>query len=284
MTTLQLPTPLVDVAWLAAHLADPRLVVLDAHMPPPGSAPVAGPVMQIPGARRFDFDSDIRDQRSPLPHMLPSAEQFSAQVQALGINRDSLILVYDRLGIFSAPRALWMWRAMGHGAVAILDGGLPAWLAAGQPVEEAQPYAGPAGDFVAAPVADLFCNGDEVAARLADGSRPVVDARARERFAGGVAEPRPGLRSGHMPGALNLPYAELLRDGRFKPANELRTALGSLLATDSAPVFSCGSGVTACVLAVAAELAGYRGMTVYDGSWADWGSDPQRPVVSGSAG
>lgn len=282
MTTLHLPTPLVDVTWLAAHLAEPRLVVLDAHMPPPGSAPASGPVMQIPGARRFDFDSEIRDQRSPLPHMLPSAEQFTAQVQALGINRDSLIVVYDRLGIFSAPRALWMWRAMGHAAVAVLDGGLPAWQAAGQPVEEAQPYAGPAGDFVAKPVAGLFCDGDEVSARLSDGSRPVVDARARERFAGQVAEPRPGLRSGHMPGALNLPYAELLRDGRFKPAAELHNALGALLAEDSAPLFSCGSGVTACVLAVAAELAGYRGMTVYDGSWADWGSDLQRPVVSGS--
>ncbi|MBQ1783606.1 MAG: sulfurtransferase [Gammaproteobacteria bacterium] len=280
MTALQLPSPLVSVDWLAAHLSDPRLVVLDAHMAPPGSAPASGPVMQILGARRFDFDSEICDQRSPLPHMLPSAAQFTAQVQALGINGDSLIVVYDRLGIFSAPRALWMWRAMGHGAVAILDGGLPAWQAAGQPLEEACPYAGPAGDFVAAPVADLFCDGDEVAARLADGSRPVVDARARERFAGQVAEPRPGLRSGHMPGALNLPYAELLRDGRFKPIDELQNALGTLLPADSAPLLTCGSGVTACVLAVAAELAGYRGMTIYDGSWADWGSDPNRLVVS----
>ena len=283
MAALTLPTPLVSVDWLARHLNHPDLVVLDAHMQPP-SAPIStDPVRQIPGARRFDFDGRIKAPDTELPHMLPSPELFSAEVQALGIHARSLIVVYDRIGIFSAPRAWWMFRAMGHAQVAVLDGGLPAWLAAGHPVEPETTYAGPTGDFIARLQPGLFCDADRVAAELSSGRRPVVDARSAPRFAGLEPEPRAGLRAGHMPGALNLPFGQLQQDGKMKPADELQAEFARLLGEQQDPIFSCGSGVTACILALGAELAGYRGLTVYDGSWSEWGGDPTRPVVQTSA-
>ena len=290
MAALTLPTPLVSVDWLARHLDHPDLVVLDAHMQPP-SAPVStGPVQQIPGARRFDFDGRIKDPATELPHMLPSPELFSSEVQALGVHARSLIVVYDRIGIFSAPRAWWMFRAMGHAQVAVLDGGLPAWQAAAQPLEPETAYAGPRGDFVARLQPGLFCDADRVAAELSSGRRPVVDARSAARFAGLEPEPRAGLRAGHMPGALNLPFGQLQQGGKMKPAAELQAEFARVLGEQqapifncAAPIFSCGSGVTACILALGAELAGYQGLTVYDGSWSEWGGDPARPVVQASA-
>ena len=283
MAALTLPTPLVSVDWLARHLDHPDLVVLDAHMQPPSAPASTGPVQQIPGARRFDFDGRIKAPDTELPHMLPSPELFSAEVQALGIHARSLIVVYDRIGIFSAPRAWWMFRAMGHAQVAVLDGGLPAWLAAGHPVEPETAYAGPTGDFIARLQPGLFCAADTVAAELSSGRRPVLDARSAPRFAGLEPEPRAGLRAGHMPGALNLPFGQLQQDGKMKPADELQAEFARLLGEQQAPIFSCGSGVTACILALGAELAGYRGLTVYDGSWSEWGGDPTRPVVQTSA-
>ena len=283
MAALTLPTPLVSVDWLARHLDHPDLVVLDAHMQPPSAAVGTGPVQQIPGARRFDFDGRIKAPDTDLPHMLPSPELFSDEVQGLGINAHSLIVVYDRIGIFSAPRAWWMFRAMGHTQVAVLDGGLPAWLAAGHPVEPETAYQGPSGDFVARLQPNLFCDADRVASELSSGRRPVLDARSAPRFAGLEPEPRAGLRSGHMPGALNLPFGQLQRDGKMKPAAELQAEFARLLGEQQAPICSCGSGVTACILALGAELAGYQGLTVYDGSWSEWGGDLTRPVVQTSA-
>ncbi len=283
MAALTLPTPLVSVDWLARHLDHPDLVVLDAHMQPPSAAVGTGPVQQIPGARRFDFDGRIKAPDTDLPHMLPSPELFSDEVQGLGINAHSLIVVYDRIGIFSAPRAWWMFRAMGHTQVAVLDGGLPAWQAAAQPLEPETAYAGPRGDFVARLQPGLFCDADRVASELSSGRRPVLDARSAPRFAGLEPEPRAGLRSGHMPGALNLPFGQLQRDGKMKPAAELQAEFARLLGEQQAPIFSCGSGVTACILALGAELAGYQGLTVYDGSWSEWGGDLTRPVVQTSA-
>ena len=290
MHRLSLPTPLVTAEWLAAHLADPRVVVLDAHMQPPSAPASTAPVVQIPGARRFDFDKQICAPDTDLPHMLPTPELFTQAVQKLGINQQSLIVVYDRIGIFSAPRAWWMFRAMGHAQVAVLDGGLPAWQAAAQPLEPETAYAGPRGDFVARLQPGLFCDADRVAAELSSGRRPVLDARSAPRFAGLEPEPRAGLRSGHMPGALNLPFGQLQQGGKMKPAAELQAEFARVLGEQqapifncAAPIFSCGSGVTACILALGAELAGYQGLTVYDGSWSEWGGDPARPVVQASA-
>lgn len=280
MHRLSLPTPLVTAEWLAAHLADPRVVVLDAHMQPPSAPASTAPVVQIPGARRFDFDKQICAPDTDLPHMLPTPELFTQAVQKLGINQQSLIVVYDRIGIFSAPRAWWMFRAMGHTQVAVLDGGLPAWQAAGLEVEAARGYHGVTGNFVAQLQPGLFCNADTVATELVSGRRPVLDARSEARFKGQEPEPRAGLRAGHMPGAVNLPFGKLQHDGKMRSAGELKAAFAPLLAEGQAPIFSCGSGVTACVLALGAELAGYSDLTVYDGSWSEWGGDPARPVIT----
>lgn len=279
-TELTLPTPLVSVAWLAAHLGEPQLVVLDAHMQPPSAPASEAPVVQIPGARRFDFDKQICAPDTDLPHMLPTPELFSQRVQALGLDNDSLIVVYDRIGLFSAPRAWWMLRAMGHSRVAVLDGGLPAWLAAGHATEPEHPYQGPSGHFVAQLQPGLFCDADTVAQELVSGRRPVLDARSEARFKGLEAEPRAGLRAGHMPGAVNLPFGKLQQNGKMRAVEELKAEFAPLLGEQQAPIFSCGSGVTACILALGAELAGYQGLTVYDGSWSEWGGDPSRPIIN----
>lgn len=281
MSTLQLPGPLVTVDWLAAHLGHPDLVVMDAHMAPPGSAPGTDPIVRIPGARRFDFDNRIKDLHNPLPHMMPEAEQFTREMQALGLHPHSVVVMYDRIGLFSAARGWWMLRAMGHLQVAVLNGGLPAWQAAGHATEREQDDLIAAGNFIAAPQAGLFCDANLVQQALQDGHRLVADARGAPRFRGEESEPRPGVRAGHMPGAVNLPYASLIDNGHLLPLTALQPKVDAVLDGEVGPIFSCGSGVTACILALAAELCGYHGMTVYDGSWSEWGADLTRPVITG---
>ncbi|MEY2936143.1 MAG: hypothetical protein RL033_6892 [Pseudomonadota bacterium] len=281
------PAPLVSVGWLAAQLDDPDLVVLDASMMPVGvstassgaaSSGTAEPY--IPGARVFDFDQRICDPGSSLPHMLPSPELFTREVRSLGVNGASRIVVYDRLGIFSSPRAWWMFRAMGHDRVAVLDGGLPAWLHAGLGVERAACTVVAPGDFLAAPRRELFVDADHVSRALVDSSVAVLDARSAGRFLGHEPEPRPGLRSGHMPNAINVPFGAVQAQGHLRPPQELAAILSAAAGERQRLIFSCGSGVTACTLALAAEIAGYSDKAVYDGSWSEWGLPSSRPVVS----
>lgn len=283
MTNLRLPGPLVDADWLRQHLADERLLVFDCswHMPATERDGYQEWLeAHIPGARFFDFDRRICDPDSNLPHMLPDAGLFSRELQRLGQNRDSVVVLYDTMGMYSSPRGWWMLRAMGCGDCALLDGGLPAWNLAGYPLEhlDREPSY-PAGDFVASLDGGRVADAAEVLAALQDGSAAVVDARPAERFSGAADEPRPGLRRGHMPGAVNLPFPTLFRDGRLKPADEIRDMLAPLLDGRDRRIFSCGSGVTACILAFAAELEGYDGLAVYDGSWSEWGLPGELPVV-----
>jgi thiosulfate/3-mercaptopyruvate sulfurtransferase len=283
MTSLELPTPLVSTSWLSVHLSSPDLVLLDASLQPPGTAPVPGAEVRfIPTARVFDFDRRICDPATSLPHMMPSPELFTREVRALGVGRASRIVVYDRIGIFSSPRAWWMFKAMGHDAVAVLDGGLPGWVAAGLPTEP-RPLAEVApGDFEARPRPALFCDAERVAQALESERAVVLDARSEGRFAGRDPEPRPGLRSGHMPNARNLPHGAVQQGGFMRSPAELATILSAKVGDRKTLVFSCGSGVTACTLALAAELAGYGDKSVYDGSWSEWGlASSSRPVVSG---
>ncbi|UUU40011.1 sulfurtransferase [Streptomyces sp. NBC_00162] len=273
--------PLVGADWLADRLAAPGLVVFDASV---GAHRGAG--HRIPGARPFDLDGDLSDHDAPAPHTMPAAARFGEAMRALGVRDTDTVVVYDGAGVYSSARAWWMLRAMGFDRVAVLDGGLPAWTAAGLPVEAARPaYEGPRGSFTARPRPGLLVDGSAVAEALADPSAAVLDARTRERFAGAAPEPRPGLRGGHMPGALNLPFGELQRDGGLmRDAGELREVFRALAGERERLYFSCGSGVTACVLALGADLAGYRKLAVYDGSWSEWGlPSDQRPVATGEA-
>jgi thiosulfate/3-mercaptopyruvate sulfurtransferase len=282
MTTLKLPAPLVSASWLAAHLEHSELVLLDATFHPVAAVvPSETTGLRLPGARAFDFDERICDPDTSLPHMMPSAELFTREVRALGIGRSSKIVVYDRLGVFSSPRAWWMFKAMGHEQISVLDGGLPAWVAAGLPTESGAAAARPPGDFVAKPRPELFCDAEQVSAALADPRSLVLDARSQGRFAGREPEPRAGLRGGHMPNALNLPSSTVQHQGRMRAAEELETLFAAKVQDREQLVLSCGSGVTACVLALAATLAGYSQLRVYDGSWSEWGLPSSRPVVTG---
>ncbi|MES9511745.1 sulfurtransferase [Streptomyces sp. NPDC000609] len=276
----ELPGPLVGADWTARRLGRPGLVVLDASV---GAR--RGGDRRIPGARPFDIDGTLSDHSGPLPHTMPGAGRFTEELRSLGVNDSDTVVVYDAAGIYSSARAWWMLRAMGFDRVAVLDGGLPAWADAGLPLESARHApAAPPGDFTARPRPGMFVGAEEVAAALADPAAVVLDARSRDRFTGTAAEPRPGLRSGHMPGAVNLPFGELQRAGRMRPVDELRAVFAALAGERERLVVSCGSGVTACVLALGAELAGYRGQSVYDGSWSEWGLPSQRPVVTGAGG
>ncbi|MFJ9929809.1 sulfurtransferase [Streptomyces misionensis] len=278
-TTVEPAGPLVDAEWVAGRLGE-GLVLFDASV---GAR--RGAAARIPGARPFDLDGDLSDHTSPVPHTMPGAAEFTEALRTLGLHDTDTVVVYDAQGIYSSARAWWMLRAMGFDRVAVLDGGLPAWTAAGHPVEaEPAAYDGPRGTFTARPRPGLIVDADTVAAALADPRAAVLDARTRERYAGTAPEPRPGLRGGHMPGSASLPFGELQRDGGvMRPAQELRTAFKAAAGDRERLYFSCGSGVTACVLALGATLAGYRELAVYDGSWSEWGLPSQRAVATGGS-
>lgn len=285
MTTLKLPDALVSVDWLKLHLDAENLVIFDAswHMPATGRDGLEEwQQAHIPGARFFDFDSKICAPDSELPHMMPGEAIFTRELQALGLNQDSVVVVYDSMGMFSSPRAWWMLRAMGCEKVALLDGGLVAWDEAEYPIEslsEEPAYA--AGDFIAKVNPKLIADAAEVSAALDNASVCVLDARPVPRFFGTADEPRPGLRRGHMPGALNLPFADMFKHGLLKPRDELREVIAPLIADNERTIYSCGSGVTACIVAFAAEYIGYENFAIYDASWCEWGLPGDLPVVAG---
>ena len=273
--------PLVSTAWLADRLEDPSIRILDASWFMPGTPrdPNAEYALaHIPGAMRFDIDA-VSDHASPLPHMMPEPTDFATAVRRLGVNPESTVVVYDSIGIFSAPRVWWALRAMGHEAVYVLDGGLPRWVEEGHPVETGWREA-EHGEFKAHPVAELVRGLDEMVETVKTGSSTIIDARPAPRFRGAAPEPRPGVRAGHMPGALNVPYASLIVDGGLARLAALRTTFEDAGVDLAAPIVAtCGSGISAAVIALALARLGRRDIAVYDGSWTEWGGRADTPVV-----
>ena len=273
--------PLVTTDWLAKHLTDPDVRVVDGtwHMPQAGrDARAEFDAAHIPGAVFFDIDA-IADRTTTLPHMLPSAEAFGAAVGALGVGNGHRVVVYDVRGVVSAARVWWTFRTFGHDAVAVLDGGLRKWRAEGRPVESGG-TAPSRRAFTARLRPELVRDVEAMRANVASGAAQVLDARSAGRFAGTEPEPRAGLRGGHIPGSLNLPYETLYRaDGTLKAPDELRAAITAAGVDLGRPVVtSCGSGVTASVLALALYLVGRPDAAVYDGSWSEWGARSDTPV------
>lgn len=269
--------PIVSVKWLHDHLGDPDLIVLDASQQV-NKAKVKPQFqdIQIKGARYFDIKNDFSDTESPLPNTLPGPEVFEKAARKLGINNDSKIVVYDSLGIYSSPRAWWLFKIMGHENVWVLDGGLPEWAKHGYAVEKPEKRTYPLGNFVSKFKPELFKTKEQILQNIATKEALLIDARSEDRFLGETAEPRVGLRSGHIPGSINIPYTTLLHEGKFLPKEELE----KILPKNNKPLlFSCGSGVTACIDLIAYELIGNNNpKAVYDGSWTEWGQIESLPI------
>ncbi len=275
--------PFVTVDWLAERLAAPDIVVVDGswYLPAMGrDAEAEFCAAHIPGAIRFDIDA-VRDEGSALPHMLPSPEAFASRMRQMGIGDGMTVVVYDGMGLFSAPRVRWTLKAFGAREVAVLEGGLPAWVAGGHPVEEGEARPRDRRHFTARLDHSAVANVGDVQRALA-GSAQMVDARSAARFAGEEAEPRPGVRPGHMPGALNLHYAALQENGRLKDEAALREAVARAgIDLDRPVVTTCGSGVTAAIVGIALESLGRPPRSLYDGSWSEWGAREDLPVATG---
>jgi thiosulfate/3-mercaptopyruvate sulfurtransferase len=273
--------PLVSASWLKDAAGRPDVVMLDAtyYLPNENKDPYAlFLAARIPGAWFFDIDA-VTDSTASLPHMLPTPEVFGAAVAALGVSAQSHVVAYDQRGIFSSARLWWMFRVFGHKNVSVLDGGLPAWIAAGGAVEAGAPAPAAAGDFAAGFRPERVRALADMRQNLVTGDERVLDARAAGRFDGSVPEPRAGMRSGHIPGAVSLPFTDLLENGRMLPPTKLREKFAAAgVGADTKVVTSCGSGVTAAVLTLGLALAGLPEGALYDGSWSEWGSRDDTPV------
>ncbi len=280
------PKTLVSTEWLAAHLKDPDLRVLDATCFMPGdprNAREAYDAAHIPGARFFDIE-EISDLRSDLPHMVPPVEKFMSRMRAMGVGDGHQVVVYDGLGLFSAARVWWLFRLMGQDNIAVLDGGLPKWQAEGHPIEDLPPVVRDR-HMTVRRQNHMIKDVTQVSSASKLGDYEIIDARSAERFRGEITEPREGLRAGHIPNSKNVPFDSLLTEqATLKQPDELRAIFQAANVDLSKPVITtCGSGVTAAVLCLALERIGKTDHSLYDGSWTEWGAFPTVPVATGEA-
>ena len=280
------PRTLVSTDWLAAHMKDPDLRIIDAswYMPAENrDAKAEYDAAHIPGARFFDID-EISDLRSDLPHMVPPVEKFMSRMRAMGVGDGHQVVVYDGAGVVSAARVWWLFKLMGQNDVAVLDGGLPKWQAEGREIEDLPPVIRDR-HMTVRRQNHLVKDVTQVSSASKLGDYEIVDARAAPRFRGEVEEPREGLRSGHVPGSKNVPFGQLLNeDGTMKTPEALRAEFENAGVDLSKPaITSCGSGITAAILCLAMERFGKSDFALYDGSWTEWGAFPTLPIATGEA-
>jgi thiosulfate/3-mercaptopyruvate sulfurtransferase len=277
--------PLVTPTWLASRLQNPNTIILDATLPPVGVTPPVDTHARyldkhIPGALFFDIE-ELSDHSTPLPHMLLTSEDFSRNMSSLGVGNDMTIVVYEQESVFSAPRAWWTLLTFGAQHVYLLDGGLRAWTEAGLPTESGPVHRVPA-TFHATLNQEAVKNLSQLKDKIAN-HQQIVDARSAARFNGTAPEPRPGLSSGHMPGATSVPFTDLVEDGRLKPAEKLRDLfLAKQIDLNQPITTTCGSGVTAAVIALGLEVAGAKNVSLYDGSWAEYAQHPESIIEKSS--
>ncbi|WP_411895181.1 sulfurtransferase [Winogradskyella sp. A2] len=264
----KLASDLISVDWLNSNLQLNNLVVLDATI----NKKTDSNSDCIPKARFFDIKGKFSDVNAKFPSTLPSESQFEKEAQALGINGDSLIVVYDDRGIYSSARAWWLFKTFGFNNIAVLDGGLPEWTANNFELDYFDQTAICTGDFSANYQPELMTDFLGLQSFIDDSQALIIDARSKDRFDCLVDEPRAGLRRGTIPNSINLPYTELFNNNKLKPVKELSTIFNKLVTKESKLVFSCGSGITACILALCANLCDYKNLVVYDGSWTEYGT------------
>lgn len=290
--TLTSKSPIVTTHWLEQNLDNERVVVLDASMEKVvGKTPIKYDTFScIPGALKIDLEKELCDLSSTQVHAFPTREQFELIVSVLGINKDSLVVIYDNQGIYSSPRAWWIFQAMGYDNAFVLDGGLPQWLAEGR--QRASFYKQAAtlpslnkNESLVDVCSDKVCDSSYVLEKVAEKNVSIYDARGAARFLGQAPEPRAGIRSGHIPNATNLPFSKVLNGHCLKTPAEIKVLFTEVNATtchspsaQTERIFSCGSGITACILILASVTAGHDNNVLYDGSWADWGSNHTLPI------
>jgi len=271
--------PIISAKWLFENLQNPNLVILDAS-PRENKSNLIPEFMniKIEGARYFDMERVFFDKENVLPNMIPNERVFEEECLKLGVNNDSLIVVYDNLGIYTSPRVWWLFKVMGHADIAVLDGGLSAWKKEHYPTESIAKNKTFSGNFTTKYHADLVVDANTLLKNIDAKNLLVVDARSQERFNGLVPEPRENMSSGHIPNSINLPFEKVLNQGKMKPENELKKIFKNLNIENQPLAFTCGSGITACIILLASELIFENKNVLYDGSWSEWGQMGKFPV------